>query len=144
MHRLRTARPSSNVASGSWYLHASHSISHQTHRLEYVAHVPIEQTERKVAAVAVRGKGHLYECAEIVYPVEVGRIRRDVVTAEEQVDGVGLARAQRLCERAADPRRGGRRAQGVGVADLVQADVAFDVFRELHGVTWCKDECGDM
>lgn len=84
----------------------------------------------------MRRERHLGQRAKIVDPVEVLLVGGDVEPADEQVDRIRLPRAQALRERSPDPRGGGEGPEGVRVADLVQAEVAFDVFRELNRVTW--------
>jgi hypothetical protein len=133
IHRLSVAMPSSSDASGSWYLRR---VSTRTAGREGQGEqdAPVEQRERKVCAVPVRGERDGRHRAEVVGPVERGRVRRGVVAAEEDVDRVRRPAPEAVRERAPDPRGGRRRAQREGVPDLVQAQVALDVLGELDGV----------
>ncbi len=57
-----------------------------------------------------------------------------VVATKEEVDRVRLAGTERLGKGAADPRCGCRWAERVVVANLEEADIALDKFRELDCV----------
>lgn len=82
----------------------------------------------------MRRERHLRHRAQIIDPVQMWVERCRVVAAQQEVNRVGLARAQRVCEGFTDPGGSSGGAQRVEVADLVQSDVAFDVFSELDGV----------
>lgn len=81
------------------------------------------------------GKRHRGHSAEIVDPVQVRRLVSRVKSADEEVDRVGGARAQRFCQRPAYPRRGRLWTQRMEVADVVEPDVSLYEFGELDGVT---------
>lgn len=85
----------------------------------------------------MRRKRHTRHRPQIIQPIQMRLAllsRLGVVPAQEEVDRVRVPGAEGLCERAADPGRGGLGAEGVDVADLVEAEVAFDVFCEVDGV----------
>ena len=96
--------------------------------------VPVKQTERKIRAIPVCGKWHFGHSGEVIQPVEMWGVGCGVVSPNEKVDRVWPARAQGVREGTANPRRGRGRTKSIGVADLVETDVAFDVLRELHSV----------
>ena len=66
----------------------------------------------------MRRIGHDGFGAEIVDPVEMRGGGRDVVSGEEEIDGVRGARAEGLGEGAADPCRGWGGEEGGVVAGL--------------------------
>jgi len=63
-------------------------------------------------------------------------MKSSVVTAEEKVDGIRFSGTEGLGDRPTDPRRGCGRAKRVEIANLVEADVAFDIFCELYRIAW--------
>ena len=83
-----------------------------------------------------RHRGHR---AEIVDPIQVRRLVRRVESADEEVDGVRRARAQRLCHRPTYPRRSRLWAQRIEVADVVESDVSLDVLGKLDRVACSTD-----
>ena len=84
-------------------------------------------------------KRHRGHSAEIVDPVQVRRLVRRVESADEQVDGVRRARAQRLCQRPTYPRRSRLWTQRIEVADVVESDVSLDVLSKLDRVACSTD-----
>lgn len=82
----------------------------------------------------MRSKGDLREGAEIVDPVETGLVRRGVVARNEEINRVRVPRPKRVRERAANPGSCSSRTERVGVADLVEGDVALDELCELESV----------
>lgn len=99
---------------------------------------PIEQTEREVRAIAMRGKWYAGHGAQVVHPVEMGSVGGSVVSTNEEVHCVRSTRAEGVGEGTTDPRGGGGRAEGVGVTDLVEADIALNVLRKLDSITWAQ------
>lgn len=83
----------------------------------------------------MRRKRNCGHRAQIVDPEQVRVVLARVVPADEQLDVVRIARAKRVCDSASDPGGSAVRSEGVVIADLVQAQVAFDVFGELDSVT---------
>ena len=63
-------------------------------------------------------------------------VESSVVTPEKKVDGVRLPGTEGLGDRTTDPRRGRGWAKGVEIANLVETDVAFNIFCELYRITW--------
>lgn len=86
----------------------------------------------------MRTECHGRDRPEVVDPVQMRRVSARVVASNEEVDRIGLPGSEGLCEGTTDPGCGGEGAKGVRVADGVEADVALDVFGELHGVAWCR------
>lgn len=77
----------------------------------------------------MRHERHACHRAHTADPVQV-RLVHGGVTAEE-VDGVRLARAQRIHNAAVEGRNGKRLRNQT---DLVEADVVLDILGELEGV----------
>ena len=73
---------------------------------------PVHRRQRKVRAVAVRGVRRVADGAVQIDPVEFGLGSCGVKPAEEEVDGVRLARAERVRELKARPGGGGGGAEG--------------------------------
>lgn len=82
----------------------------------------------------MRRKRHLDDRAQIIDPVQIGRVLCEVVPANEQVDRVRVPGSERFCEGTTDPGCRGRRAERVEMADLVQPNVAFDELCKLDRV----------
>lgn len=59
----------------------------------------------------MRSIRHRGEGAEVVDPVQVGRLERDIEPAEEEVDRVRVLGTERGGQRATDPGGGGRRTE---------------------------------
>ena len=58
----------------------------------------------------------------------------EIVPRHEQVNGVRRPGTQRVREFTANPEGSRRGREGVGVTNLCEADVPFDVFGELNGI----------
>ena len=82
----------------------------------------------------MRGEWYGSHRAQIIDPVELRLVSGEIVPRHEQVNGIGRSGTQRVCELAANPGGGRRRWKGIGVADLCETDVTFDVFGELDGI----------
>lgn len=93
--------------------------------------VLVQRRQAVVLRVAVRGVREWCRRRQVVYPVELGLVLLVVEAAEEQVDGVGVAGAERFGEFGAD--EGGDFVGGEfgAVAFAVELDVCLDVFGEL-------------
>ena len=79
-------------------------------------------------------KRHLHHGSQVIYPVQTRFVLGRIVSAEEQIDGIGMARPQAFRQGAAYPGGGCRRTKRIHVADLIQTNVALDVFCELNGI----------
>jgi hypothetical protein len=97
-------------------------------------HELVEQTQGEIAPVSVSGKRHGDHRAQIVDPVQLWLMSREIVPRHEQVDRVRRSGAQRVRQLPANPGGRGRGWKRVGVADMGQTDVAFDVLGELDGI----------
>jgi hypothetical protein len=94
----------------------------------------VHRRERNELPEPMRSVRHNRLGTKVVDPVEVGLVRRRVVPAEEEVDGVRSAGADGVGEGAADPRARGVREERRVVTDVVQADVALDKVGKVVGV----------
>lgn len=81
-------------------------------------------------------KGNLSEGAEIVDPVETGLVSRGIIPRNKEIDRIRAPGTQRVCKSTADPGSCSRGTQRIGVADLVQGDVALDKLCQLESVAW--------
>ena len=63
-------------------------------------------------------------------------VKFSVVTAEEKVDGIRLSGTEGLGDGSTNPRCRCGWAKGVEVANLVETDVAFNIFCELYRIAW--------
>ena len=93
---------------------------------------PVHRARRKVGAVAVRRVGDVPERAEVVDPVQRGGGRGRVEAGEEEVDRVGLARAERGGELGADPCGGRGRTQ----RNVVAAGTRREVYERRAARGW--------
>lgn len=61
-------------------------------RREYILLIgeysPVKQTESKIAAVSVGTEGHARQCAQVVHPIQLRRVRCNVVAAKQQIDRI--------------------------------------------------------
>ena len=71
---------------------------------------------------------------QIIDPVQFRLMGSEIVPRHQQVNGIRRSGSQRVCELATNPGGGRWGRKGVGVADLGEADVAFDVFGELDRI----------
>ena len=96
--------------------------------------VLVEQRQAVVLGVAVGGVRALGARGQVVDPVQLRLALDGVEAAQQQVDVVGVARAQGLGQLAAHEGRDLVGRQVRGVAHAVELDVGLDVLGEVNRV----------
>lgn len=93
--------------------------------------VLVEGGETVVLRVSVCGVGERRTGRQVVDPEELGLVGNGVVAAEEEIDRVGIARAEGFGEFGAHKRGSFGGSETIGIAHAVQLDVGLHVFGEL-------------